>query len=216
MGAQKIGEGCARVCALLLLMFSPTDLAAPRARLPFDRALLTKYAIAAPRYTSYPPATQFSDDLAKVGIDEAVATDNMRGAGPLSLYFHIPFCESRCWYCGCNTVITRRHEAGVDYVGVLEKEVALTAARIDVSRPVKQLHFGGGTPTFLPPDQLRRLGEMIHRTFTFAPDAEISVEVDPRRLTLEHVQALRELGANRASLGVQDTNRRVQLAIHRE
>ncbi|PTY06279.1 oxygen-independent coproporphyrinogen III oxidase [Opitutaceae bacterium EW11] len=196
-------------------MYSPNDLTSARAGLTFDPSLVAKYSIAAPRYTSYPPATQFTTDLASLRLDDALRDDNAPGAGPLSLYFHIPFCESRCWYCGCNTIITRRREAASEYVDILEKEVALTAGRIDCSRPVAQLHFGGGTPTFLPPDQLRRIGEMIHSRFKFAPDAEISVEIDPRRLTLEHVQALHGLGANRASLGVQDTNRRVQLAIHR-
>lgn len=196
------------------MYFTDTS-ASPRAALTFDPALVAKYPISAPRYTSYPPATQFTAELSPLDLEGAIAADNVPGAGPLSLYFHIPFCESRCWYCGCNTVITRRREAGADYIGILEKEVRHMAARMDLSRPVAQLHFGGGTPTFLPPDQLRRLGELIHSLFRFAPDAEVSVEIDPRRLTLEHVQALRQLGANRASLGVQDTNRKVQLAIHR-
>ncbi len=196
-------------------MHLPTDSASARASLSFDPALVAKYAIAAPRYTSYPPATQFTADLASVRIEDAILDDNAPGAGPVSLYFHIPFCESRCWYCGCNTVITRRRESGSDYVRVLEKELQLTAARMDRTRPVTQVHFGGGTPTFLPADELARLGRIIREHFNVAEGAEVSVEMDPRRLALEQVQALRAFGANRASIGVQDTNRKVQLAIHR-
>ena len=196
-------------------MYLPNDLAPVSPGLSFDPALVAKYSIAAPRYTSYPPATQFTTDLQALRLEDSLIEDNAPGAGPLSLYFHIPFCESRCWYCGCNTVITRRRESGVEYVSVLEKEMRLIADRIDRSRPVTQLHFGGGTPTFLTAAELSRLGRMIRDYFNLAPDAEVSVEIDPRRLTLEQVQALRAFGANRASIGVQDTNRRVQLAIHR-
>jgi oxygen-independent coproporphyrinogen-3 oxidase len=182
---------------------------------PLALDLIRKYSIPGPRYTSYPPATQFSEDLAALDPAAALRADNAPGAGPLSLYFHLPFCETRCWFCGCNTVITRRRDAAAEYVDDLAREVRLTAERMDATRPVVQVHFGGGTPTFLPPDELRRLGELLHRTFRLAPEVEFSVEVDPRRLTAAHVAALREIGANRASLGVQDTDPRVQLAIHR-
>lgn len=178
--------------------------------------LIRKYSIPGPRYTSYPPATQFTTDLDSLQIEEAIAADNAPGAGPLSLYFHLPFCETRCWFCGCNTVITRRREAGAEYLDDLARELRLTAQRIDATRPVSQIHLGGGTPTFLPPDQLLRLGALIREHFVnISPSVEFGVEVDPRRLTAEHVQAIREIGANRASLGVQDTNPRVQLAVHR-
>lgn len=181
-----------------------------------DLDLIRKYSIPGPRYTSYPPATQFTADLASVGIDESLAADNAPGAGPLSLYFHLPFCETRCWFCGCNTVITRRRDSAAEYLDDLAREMALTAARIDTSRPVAQIHLGGGTPTFFPPAELRRLGALIRKYFpNIAPDVEFGVEVDPRRMTADHVKALHEIGANRASLGVQDTNSRVQLAIHR-
>ncbi len=182
---------------------------------PLALDLIRKYSIPGPRYTSYPPATQFLEDLAALDPAAALRADNAPGAGPLSLYFHLPFCETRCWFCGCNTVITRRRDAAAEYVDDLAREVRLTAERMDATRPVVQVHFGGGTPTFLPPDELRRLGELLHRTFRLAPEVEFSVEVDPRRLTAAHVAALREIGANRASLGVQDTDPRVQLAIHR-
>ncbi len=179
-----------------------------------DLDLIQKYSVPGPRYTSYPPATRFTENLAEVGIDEAIAADNLAG-GPLSLYFHLPFCETRCWFCGCTTIITRRRGAAAEYLDDLEREMCLTAAQLDRRRPVTQIHLGGGTPTFFPPDELRRLGAIIRRYFTVAADCEFSVEIDPRRLTVEHVLALRDIGARRASLGVQDTNPAVQLAVHR-
>ncbi len=133
----------------------------------------------------------------------------------MSLYFHLPFCESLCWYCGCNTIITRRRGSAAEYLDDLVREVRLVSSRLDRTRPVAQIHLGGGTPTFFPPDQLRRLGAVIRENFTVASDCEFGVEIDPRRLTPDHIAALREIGANRASLGVQDTDPRVQLAIHR-
>ena len=195
-------------------MITPHETLAPRPA-ALDLDLIRKYSIPGPRYTSYPPATQFTADLGELALEDAIAADNQAGAGPVSLYFHLPFCETRCWFCGCNTVITRRRGAAAEYLDDLAREVRLTAARMDCTRPVTQIHLGGGTPTFFPPDELRRLGALINEYFRVAPDAEFSVEVDPRRLTLDHVLALREIGVNRASLGVQDTNPRVQLAIHR-
>ena len=198
----------------MISLLDTVSVAVPAAP-PLDLGLIRKYSIPGPRYTSYPPATQFTTELATLNLDDAIEEDNCPGTGPLSLYFHLPFCESLCWYCGCNTVITRRRGAAAEYLHDLEREVALTASLIDRSRPVAQIHLGGGTPTFFPPDELRRLGALIHRTFNVGPGCEFGVEVDPRRLTEEHVRALREIGANRASLGVQDTNPRVQLAVHR-
>jgi oxygen-independent coproporphyrinogen-3 oxidase len=183
---------------------------------PLDLDLVRKYSIPGPRYTSYPPATKFTSNLASLHLEQAILDDNRAGAGPMSLYFHLPFCESRCWFCGCNTVITRRRDSAGEYLDDLAREMRLTAAHMDRSRPVTQIHLGGGTPTFFPPDQLRRLGALIHELFpNRAPDCEFGVEIDPRRIREDHVQALREIGSNRASLGIQDTNSRVQLAIHR-
>ena len=182
---------------------------------PLDLDLIRKYSVAGPRYTSYPPATRFVTDLAPAAIDAAIAADNRPGAGPLSLYFHLPFCESLCWYCGCNTIITRRRSAAAEYLEDLRREAALTAPRIAPGRQVTQIHFGGGTPTFFPPEVLARLGLLIAENFTVDPKAEFGVEIDPRRLTAAHVEALRAMGVNRASLGVQDTDPAVQIAIHR-
>jgi len=177
--------------------------------------LLRKYSGPVPRYTSYPTANHFTTDLAPFGPEALIAQDNLSGAGPLSLYVHLPFCQSRCWFCGCNNVVTTRQSAADAYLDDLEREIALTARLIDPARRVTQLHLGGGTPTFLSQAQLRRLGKMVHAAFKFDPEAEIAVEIDPRHLTTEQVEALRELGAQRASLGVQDTDPAVQVAIHR-
>jgi oxygen-independent coproporphyrinogen III oxidase len=182
---------------------------------PLDLALVRKYAVAGPRYTSYPPATRFQPDLGALGWAAAVAADNA-AARPLSLYVHLPFCESRCWYCGCHTVITRDHTRADAYLDYLAKELALHVRHLHPSRSVTQVHLGGGTPTFLTPTQLRRLGALLRGAACFAEDVEFSVEIDPRRLTREQVEALRDIGARRASLGVQDTNPAVQGAIHRE
>lgn len=177
--------------------------------------LLRKYAGPAPRYTSYPTANHFTDNIGMFAPLELIQRDNRPGAGPLSLYIHLPFCQSRCWFCGCTNVITTRHSAADDYLGDLEREMELTAALLDSSRPVTQFHLGGGTPTFFSAAQLRRLGVIVRRFFRFADDAEIGVEIDPRHLEPDQVAALRELGAQRASLGVQDTDPAVQVAIHR-
>ena len=196
-------------------MILPAEIHPTRPALP-DLDLIRKYSIPGPRYTSYPPATKFSTEFAAFGLDDAIAADNCAGAGPISLYFHLPFCETRCWFCGCNTVITQRRDAAKEYLADLEREMRLMAERMDCTRPVAQIHLGGGTPTFFPPDELRRLGALIHELFpNRAPDCEFGVEIDPRRIREEHVQVLREIGANRASLGIQDTNPRVQLAVHR-
>lgn len=195
-------------------MVSPRNTVSPPIYEP-ALELVRKYNVPGPRYTSYPTAPQFTAEVDRTELRTEIARDNADPTRPLSLYFHLPFCESLCWYCGCNTVITRRWAAAGEYVDLLQRELALTRPLLNPARPVTQLHFGGGTPTFLPPEEIDRLGEAIHSMFRFTPDAEISVEIDPRRLTKAHVDAYRRLGCNRASLGVQDTNPQVQLAIHR-
>ena len=182
--------------------------------LQVDLELVAKYNVAGPRYTSYPPATKFTDAIAWPDLAEKISANN-RTTRDLSIYFHIPFCETLCWFCGCTTVITLNHDKGMAYVEALGREVARLAPMLNPQRKAVQLHFGGGSPTFLKPDEIRRLGEIIHRHFTFAPDIEASVEVDPRRLTRDHMAALREIGFNRASMGVQDFNPKVQEAVHR-
>jgi oxygen-independent coproporphyrinogen-3 oxidase len=176
--------------------------------------LVKKYNVAGPRYTSYPPATKFTDSISWEQLSAKIEENN-RAPRDLSVYFHIPFCETLCWFCGCTTVITLNHSQGMAYVEALGREVAKMAPKLNPQRKAVQLHFGGGSPTFLRPNEIRRLGEIIHKHFTFSPDIEASVEVDPRRLTREHMVALREIGFNRASMGVQDFNPKVQEAIHR-
>ena len=179
-----------------------------------DLDLVKKYNVAGPRYTSYPPATKFTDSVSWDELSALIEANN-RSERDLSVYFHIPFCETLCWFCGCTTVITLNHDKGADYIDYLGREVAKMAARLNPARKVVQLHFGGGSPTFLRPEEIRRLGDIIHKHFTFSPEIEASVEVDPRRLTREHLVALRDFGFNRASMGVQDFDPKVQEAVHR-
>ena len=183
-------------------------------KLTVDLELVKKYNVAGPRYTSYPPATKFTESLKWPELAERILENN-RTERDLSLYFHIPFCETLCWYCGCTTVITLNHKQGETYLNYVGKEVAQLSTVMNPRRKVVQLHWGGGSPTFLSPDEIRRLGDIIHRHFTFAGDYEAGVEIDPRRLTREHIAALREVGFNRASLGVQDFDPVVQEAVHR-
>lgn len=176
--------------------------------------LVQKYNVPGPRYTSYPTAVQFTEEFGDTDLDAALSR-RAESAKAVSLYFHIPFCFSLCWYCGCTKIITRDQDRGDSYLDYLAKEAALVAKSLHPGSAAKQIHFGGGTPTFLTPVQLRRLGEIIHRYFSVDEDVEFSVEIDPRRCTEEHIIALKEIGVNRASLGVQDTNPEVQKAIHR-
>lgn len=176
--------------------------------------LVRKYNVPGPRYTSYPTAIQFSDTVPQAGLI-ADATTDFATAAELSVYVHLPFCESLCWYCACNTVITNRHDQAGHYLDYLEKEIALWQRHFPRRPRLGQLHFGGGTPTFLRPREIDRLSAILHAAFDFADDAEVSVEIDPRRLTAEHIQAFRRLGCTRASLGVQDFDPGAQKAIHR-
>jgi oxygen-independent coproporphyrinogen-3 oxidase len=182
--------------------------------LKVDLELIKKYNVPGPRYTSYPPATHFTDEISQEALLNQIRANN-ESERDLSLYFHLPFCQSLCWYCGCTTVITTDQSKSGDYIQYLEREMDLVKRLLNPKRKAIQLHFGGGTPTFSLPDEIRRLGDMIRSRFTFAPDIEAGVEVDPRRLTREHVVALREVGFNRASMGVQDNDPVVQKAVHR-
>src|SRR5450759_1502019 len=182
--------------------------------LQVDLDLVRKYNVPGPRYTSYPPATEFSEQFSLRNLLSHLLANN-ETERDLSLYFHVPFCQSLCWYCGCTTVITTEQSQSARYLTYLKKELALMAQLLNPKRQVVQLHFGGGTPTFLTPDEIRALGKMIHSQFAIAPDAEAGVEIDPRRLTRDHLTALREIGFNRVSIGVQDNDPAVQKAVHR-
>lgn len=183
-------------------------------RLNVNFDLVRKYNVPGPRYTSYPPATKFTEAVGSEAVRDSIRRNNT-ARRDLSLYFHLPFCETLCWFCGCTTVITADYSKSATYVEYLGREMAALRPLLHPDRRVVQLHFGGGSPTFCKPDHLRRLGELIHQHFTFAPDIEAGVEVDPRRLTRDHLVALREIGFNRASMGVQDNNPEVQKAVHR-
>jgi len=177
-------------------------------------ALLEKYSKPGPRYTSYPTAPYFHTGFTEADwIDEIKNTqDPARG---LSLYTHIPFCDTLCYYCGCNMVATGDYSKASQYLGFLEQEMDRVAALTDSRRQVKQLHWGGGTPTYLNPTDIRRLMEMLRSRFNIAADAEMGCEADPRELTREHLVALREAGFNRLSIGVQDLDEQVQKSVNR-
>lgn len=195
--------------------YARIDSAVSPSMITVDLDLVRKYDISAPRYTSYPTAVEFKDFANPAPLLDHIERSNRDASLPLSLYYHLPFCETLCWFCGCTTVITLNHKSADDYLDYLKKEVALHAARVHTDRQVSQLHYGGGTPTFFQPPQLKRLDALTRRYFNFSPDAELSVEVDPRRLLHDQVIALRESGFSRASLGVQDFNPKVQEAVHR-
>ena len=182
--------------------------------LTVDLDLIQKYNVPGPRYTSYPPATHFTDETDRSAVAAAIAANN-ESPHDLSLYFHLPFCESLCWFCGCTTVITTDHKQSNPYLDLVEQEVDVMRKSLNPDRPVVQMHLGGGTPTFLQPEELVRLGKLIQQRFRIADNVEAGTELDPRRLTRFHIEALREAGFNRASMGVQDNNPQVQEAIHR-
>ncbi|MCW9707312.1 oxygen-independent coproporphyrinogen III oxidase [Fodinibius salsisoli] len=181
-----------------------------------DISLIKKYNVQGPRYTSYPTAVQFQEaDEQEVEELQNYLYERNNKPRQISLYFHIPFCFSLCWYCGCTKIITKNQDRGDLYLDYLEKEMDQVAEMVHPDPNVIQIHFGGGTPTFLKADQLIRLGASIRQRFNLTSQTEFGVEIDPRRCTREQIQALRKIGCNRGSLGVQDTNPKVQEAIHR-
>lgn len=188
---------------------------ARRQPLLFDRGLVRKYDGPGPRYTSYPPAPAFQESFGPAEHAGLLAASARDGA-PLSLYVHIPFCATRCLFCGCNVVISRDRGWGGRYLPLLEREMELAAGPLGAEhREVVQVHWGGGTPTFLPPQDLMDLMAAIRRRFRLAADCEISVEVDPREASPEHLDALAAAGVSRLSLGVQDLDPQVQQAVRR-
>ncbi len=183
-----------------------------------DAEVLRKFDVAGPRYTSYPTADRFVE--AFNADDYALALAQRRSgpaamALPLSLYVHIPFCESLCYYCACNKIITKHHERAAPYLHYLSREVDLHTAVVGVGQVVSQLHLGGGSPTFLNDDELRDLLAMLRRNFAFAANAELSIEIDPRTVNAARLDVLADLGFNRLSFGVQDFDPAVQKAVHR-
>ncbi|WP_414830956.1 oxygen-independent coproporphyrinogen III oxidase [Alteromonas sp. H39] len=177
----------------------------------FDPALLSKYAINGPRYTSYPTALEFTDIADKAMLDHAAQQSD---STEISLYVHIPFCHALCYYCGCNKIVTRHQDKADRYLDYLEKELALRADILK-RRTLVQLHLGGGSPSFLTDEQHTRLYEMINSVIPIASNCEMSIEIDPRRTTTAYLSHLATLGYNRLSIGVQDVDYRVQDAINR-
>jgi oxygen-independent coproporphyrinogen-3 oxidase len=178
--------------------------------------LLRRHDVAGPRYTSYPTADRFVEAFTADDYQQALAQRRDGSGGlPLSLYVHIPFCESLCYYCACNKIITKRHDRAATYLRYLAREIDLHTAVLGTAHVVTQLHLGGGTPTFLSDDELRALMAMLRRGFALAPGAECSIEVDPRTVDGARLQVLADLGFNRISFGVQDFDPEVQQAVHR-
>lgn len=182
----------------------------------FDAALIEKYSISGPRYTSYPTAVQFSDSFDDKRYIQYLQESNQH-ARDLSLYVHIPFCKSVCYYCACNKIITRNTEQAAQYLSYLERDIQQQAAHIDAGRKVVQLHFGGGTPTFISKAEQIHLLDMLKSRFRFATDdeGEFSIEIDPRTVDKDYLTHLRELGFNRVSFGIQDFDPDVQKAVNR-
>jgi oxygen-independent coproporphyrinogen III oxidase len=181
-----------------------------------DLELLRKYSGPGPRYTSYPTAPAFSDTFGPDAYREAIeSTNSGDAAAPLSLYFHFPFCDTLCYFCGCTMIVTHSRERIAEYNAYLKREIAMVAPMIREGRSVTQLHWGGGTPSYLQPEEIRDVGEFIRERFLFDDEIEAGVEIDPRGLTFDHMQALREAGFNRVSMGVQDFEYRVQESVNR-
>ncbi|MDP4219978.1 MAG: oxygen-independent coproporphyrinogen III oxidase [Bacteroidota bacterium] len=172
--------------------------------------LLQKYSKPGPRYTSYPTAPAFKKNYSS----DARLLSLERAGEDISLYFHLPFCDTLCYFCGCTMLISNNRDRIAEYLDYLEQEIKMTSTVIG-DRNVVQVHWGGGTPTHLLPSEIRRLGEAIHKYFRIAKNAEISVEIDPREVTRDHIQALADVGFRRASIGVQDIDEKVQKAINR-
>ena len=184
--------------------------------LVFDPQLIRRFDINGPRYTSYPTADRFVEAFDARALRDWLAKRAVGGVSrPLSLYFHIPFCNTICYYCACNKIITKDHGRSAKYLKYLDKEIELQAAALGGSRQVTQLHLGGGTPTFLSHEEMRQLMDSVRARFQLVPNGEYSIEVDPRKVDFDTVALLADLGFNRMSVGVQDFNPEVQEAVNR-
>ena len=186
------------------------------AGLAFDGDLVRKYDGYGPRYTSYPTADRFADSFTAEHYANALAGRNeARAAQPLSLYVHLPFCDTICFYCACNKVITKDHGRSAKYVRHLAREIEMVASLLEGDRAVAQLHWGGGTPTFLSRDEMTDLTRALRDRFAFEQDAEVSIEVDPRKVDAATIAFLASIGFNRLSIGIQDFDSAVQIAVNR-
>ncbi len=178
-------------------------------------ALIRRYDQPGPRYTSYPTAVELDTKIDPEVYDRHLRRASAEPDQPLSLYLHLPFCAERCHYCGCNVVITRKRDVAARYLDGLEKEIRAAAQALGKRRRLRQMHWGGGTPTYLSSDELRWLSAVVRQDFELEPDAEIAIEIDPRVTTIEQMETLRHLGFNRLSMGVQDFTLAVQKAVNR-
>ncbi len=187
---------------------------------PVPAELLERFDVAGPRYTSYPTADRFVEAFG-AGDHQRALRSRMHGSGrsaggaAISIYVHVPFCESVCYYCACNKIVTRQHDRAGAYLDTLEAEIALHVAELGTQQAVSQLHLGGGTPTFLNDVEMSRLMAMLLRSFQISSESEVSIEVDPRTVDQARLAHLRSLGFNRLSFGVQDFDTDVQKAVHR-
>ena len=175
--------------------------------------LLKQYSKPGPRYTSYPAATAFTPDVG--AEDYSMLLRDIDPARAISLYYHIPFCRNICYFCACNVIYTKNKEKAEPYIAALTREMDLVAEQTQARLKVEQLHWGGGTPSFLSHEQMNMLMAQIYRRYDFVPGAEISIELDPRETSPEQIGTLADLGFNRASLGVQDFDPSVQTAVNR-
>ena len=185
-------------------------------KIEFDAELIKRYDKSGPRYTSYPTAVSFTSDYVQTNFEQHV-TESNKLAGPLSLYFQIPFCDTICFYCACNKIATKDYSKTGVYLQYLFREMDMQAALFDSSRVVEQLHWGGGTPTFLNHDEIKQLMDYTRKTFNLLDDdsGDYSIEIDPRSVSKETIKVLRDVGFNRFSLGVQDVDEKVQVAVNR-
>ncbi|MEC4895012.1 MAG: oxygen-independent coproporphyrinogen III oxidase [Oscillatoria sp. PMC 1051.18] len=183
-------------------------------KVKFDSDLLIKYDKPLPRYTSYPPATELKENFTETDFHNAIAAGNSQNI-PLSLYCHIPFCDTPCYFCGCNTIITQRKEVVDPYLNYIAKNITKVASEIDPKRQVDQLHWGGGTPNYLNLHQVEKLWTILNEHFSFSDRAEISIEINPKNVDKNYLLLLKDLGFNRISFGIQDFNPQVQKAINR-
>jgi oxygen-independent coproporphyrinogen-3 oxidase len=193
---------------------TPPSLQQMREELRVGEEFLAKYNRPGPRYTSYPTAPVWNDAFGPDDL-EKVHAEAERAKTPVSLYMHIPFCESLCLFCACNVIIEKNKTVAPPYLGILKRETERISRSISKDRPVVQFHWGGGTPTYLTPEQIEDLFGFTREQFRFAPDAEIGIEIDPRVTSREHLETLRKLGFNRLSMGIQDFHADVQKAVHR-
>ncbi|HET8904814.1 MAG TPA: radical SAM protein, partial [Saccharospirillum sp.] len=184
--------------------------------LTWDAELLSRYDLSGPRYTSYPTAPQFSEAFSDEALRAAISRSN-DSQSPLSLYFHLPFCDTLCFYCGCNKVVTNNKQRAQPYLERLDREMAMQAELFDTTRTVTQLHWGGGTPTFISNDEMTWLTEATRRHFQLLDDdsGEYSIEIHPGLVAADTMGHLRDLGFNRVSMGVQDFDPHVQKAVNR-